>query len=193
MRPSGRGLDFRFKARAPVTVDVFQTSRGRRVLGERRVARFTGRTAAFRWDGRGRHVSDGTFFVRYTTRVDGLRDIRRVTLRRSRGRFAVIRPHYARAGCDLLRAFKLSSPAFGGKRRALGIAFRLTEPASVEVTVRRAGRVVKRFAARPRPAGRTIRLSLSARGLRRGDYQVTLRARTPGGRTVTRTLGSRRL
>jgi predicted acyl esterase len=193
VRPSGRGLDFRFRARAPVTVDVFQTSRGRRVLGVRRVARFTGRRAAFRWNGRGRRVSDGTFFVRYTTRVDGVRDVRRVTLRRSRGRFAVIRPHYLRAGCDVLRAFKLSSPTFGGKRRALGIAFRLTEPASVGVTVRRGGRVVKRFAARPRPAGRTVRLTLPARGLRRGDHRVTLRARTPGGRTVARTLGSRRL
>ena len=55
VRPSGRGLRFGFRRRGtrPVSVDVFQSSIGRRILGNRRIAHFTGRRRAFRWGGRG--------------------------------------------------------------------------------------------------------------------------------------------
>ena len=56
VRPRGRGLRFGFRRRGSrgVTVDVFQSSIGRRVLGNRRIARFTGRRKAFTWRGRRR-------------------------------------------------------------------------------------------------------------------------------------------
>lgn len=63
---------------------------------------------------------------------------------------------------------------------------------TVTITRRRSSRAVKRFAAVQRAAGRTYRLSLPARGLRRGDYVARLTA-TAGSRTVTSALLSRRL
>ena len=59
-RPRGRRAAARLHARARarrVTVDVFQHSAGRRVLGERRVARFRGRRRGVTW--RGRRGGDG--------------------------------------------------------------------------------------------------------------------------------------
>jgi len=62
-------LGFRRVARAPVTVDVFQQSVGRRVIGERLVARFSRRSRSVRWNGEanrpGRRITDGYYFVRY--------------------------------------------------------------------------------------------------------------------------------
>lgn len=196
VRPKGRSLRFSFTtlANSPTIVEVFRTSRGSRVLREQRVARFTGRRAGFTWNGRSsRRVTDGTYFVRYTTGAPSSRDVRRVTLVRSKGRFRVVRPHHRRDTCDVLRTFKLSSPAFGGRtRKSLGIAFRLLERARVTVTVQRGEKVVRRFEASDRKALTTHRLRLAARGLRRGEYRVTVTAVTPG-RTATATLTSRKL
>ena len=88
-KPKGRGLAFAFRRAVskPVTVDVFQSSRGRRVLADRRVARFTGRKAGFTWQGR-RGLTDGIYFARFT--IAG--ETRRVTLARVRGRFRARRP-----------------------------------------------------------------------------------------------------
>ncbi|HEX8121788.1 MAG TPA: hypothetical protein VF549_11045 [Solirubrobacteraceae bacterium] len=175
-----------------VDVDVFKTSRGRRVVGPLLVARFRDRSRSFTWDGKAnrkrRNVGDGYYFVRY--RVGG--DVRRVTLRRRHGRWTR-RPTFHRArSCRVLQLFKLRRPAFGGvDRRNLGIAYRLTEPGTVTVTVLRGKRVVKRYPARPVPSGRVVRLNLSADPLRRGDYRVRLRVRATS--TVTATLTSHRL
>lgn len=202
VRPNRRGarLDFtRRTGAAPATVEVFQQSRGRRVIEERLVARFTGRSGAFAWDGRanrrGRRVSDGYYFVRYRTRgTNGQIDTRRITLRRSGGRFSVRRDFYRRATCDLVPSFKLRRPVFGGvgRRSGLEIAYRVSAAARVTVTVRRGGKVVRRFADRPSPANRTVRLRVALRGLRRGDYTVRLEAQGPNS-SVTSTLVSRRL
>lgn len=202
VRPSGRGARFDFTRRtgaAAATVDVFQQSRGRRVTGEQRVARFTGRSGSFRWDGRatrgGRRVTDGYYFARFSTRgSNGRADVRRVTLRRSGGRFTLRPDFYRRASCDLLPAFKLRRPVFGGAGRSpvLEIAYRLSEPATVTVTVRRGGRVVQRFPAHESAAGRTVRLRLRAGGRGRGDYTVRLDAQGEKAR-ITSTLVSRRL
>ena len=103
-----------------MTVDVFQHSAGRRVLGERRVAHFPGRRRGVRWRGRG--ASDGLFSARFVMRLPGgLRDVRRVALVRRDGRFARRPAFYRRASCGLLSSFKLERPAFGGRRnRSLG-------------------------------------------------------------------------
>ncbi len=141
MRARGAGLRLGFRrARARrVTVDVFQHSAGRRVLGERRVAHFGARRRGVRWNGRG--ATDGLFSARFVDgAAGGLRDVRRVALVRRGGRFARRPAFYRRASCGPLSSFKLERPAFGGRRnRSLGIAFRLSRAARVTVVVRRRG------------------------------------------------------
>ncbi|HEX2084580.1 MAG TPA: M28 family peptidase [Solirubrobacteraceae bacterium] len=196
VRRSRRGLRFLFEtfATEPTTVEVFQTSRGRRVMRGRRVARFTGRLGSFRWSGRSRRrITSGTYFVRFTTGDGPTQDVRRVTLLRSKGRFRKVRSHHRRRPCEVLRTFKLSSPAFGGRnRRRLGIAYRLLVPARVTITVRRGKKLVRRFRAGTRSPARTHRHTLPPRGLRRGVYRVTA-AVTAGGRTTRHTLVSRKV
>jgi hypothetical protein len=186
-------LDMTRRAGGAATVSVFQQSSGRRITGERLVARFTNRTRAFTWNGRanqkGRRVTDGYYFVRY--RIAG--DTRRIALRRSNGRFTKVADFYRRATCDLVPSYKLIRPVFGGTRtRALGISYVVAKRARVTVTVLRGSRVVKRFATPTVAANRTHRLSLPARRLARGNYRVRLVARA-GAETVTSTLVSRRL
>ena len=181
-RPRGRGVRFSFTRRVnrPVRVDVFQTSAGRRVLGERLVARFSGRRRGFTWSGRSQRrrarITDGVFFARLSIRDErGRVDSRRIALVRSKGRFRARRAFYRRISCGTLTSFKLSRPVFGGaRRRALGVAFRLVRAGTVTVEVRRGRRVVRRFAATPRAARRTHRLRIAAGRLPRGMYEVRL-------------------
>ena len=122
---------------------MFRDSRGRRVLGNHRVAHFTSaRTASA---GAGAARADGLYFARLVLKGPGLRDTRRVTLIRSHGRFHVRPPHYAKDSCRLIRSAKLSSPAWGGTNRRLGTAVRLVRKGSVTITIRRGKKVVKRF------------------------------------------------
>jgi hypothetical protein len=182
VRPAGRGLRLSFSRRVarPVRIDVFQTAVGRRVIGQRLVARFARRTGAVRWNGRrlrGRPAPrDGVLFVRFSMRDErGRPDARRVALIRRNGRFALRRDFYRRTSCATLTSFKLERPAFGGRaNRALGIAFRLAREGRVTVEVRRGGRLVRRFPARTRAARVTHRLRLPSERLRRGTYEVRL-------------------
>jgi hypothetical protein len=176
-------------------VDVFRQSRGRRVTGELRVARFRGRSGSFVWRGRGRRVGDGVYLVRFTKRLGGGRvDVRRLVLERRRGRWRRLPDYYRRVSCGRLSSFKLSRPVFGGTtRRPLGIAFRLSTRARVSVVVMRGGKVVKRFGTSTRAARRTHRLRLPAKGLRRGAYRVVLRVRPAGAPSLVATLTSRKL
>ena len=133
---------------------------------------------------RARRATDGYYFARFTLG----KDTRRVTLRRSGGRFTRAGDFYRRASCDLLPSFKLSRPVFGGTEDArCGISFRVARRRTVTVTVLRGKKVVKRFAARTVAANRTARLKLPARGSPRGDYKVRLVGRA-GPETVTSTL-----
>ena len=52
-RPAASRLGFARAVQRPVTVDVFQQSVGRRVIGERLVARYTNRARSFTWNGQG--------------------------------------------------------------------------------------------------------------------------------------------
>jgi hypothetical protein len=194
VRPRGRraALRFRRRGRTPVQVDVFQSAIGRRVVGQRLVARFTNRTRSFTWDGRanrrGRHVRDGLLFVRFRTGGEG----RRVALLRRGGRFSR-RPGFQRRDtCDLLLSYKLGRPAFGGSnRRGLRLSFRLSRAGRARLRVTRGSRTVKTFTRRA-PEARIVRLRLSARGLSRGEYKFRLVVRR--GKSVTRsTLVSARL
>jgi hypothetical protein len=182
VRPRGRGLRFTFTRRVarPVRIDLFQTSQGRQVIGQRLIARFANRTSAVRWSGRRQArrppPRDGVYFARFTIRDErGRLDQRRVALVRRNGRFALRREFHRRNSCATLTGFKLERPVFGGRRnRPLGVSFRLARQGSVTVEVRRAGRVVRRFPARTRRANVTHRLRLAPERLRRGTYEIRL-------------------
>lgn len=200
--PSGGGARLGFSRRVdrPVSVSVFQQSRGRRVTGERLVARFTGRSSTVKWNGkanrRGKRVTDGFYFVRYRMETpQGDVDTRRVTLRRKSGRFSRQPDFYRRATCDLLPSFKLTRPVFGGSGRPanLGVAYRVAETATVAVEIRRGSRIVRRRSPRTVQPNRTTRLRVRSTGLPRGKYVVRLTVRGSNGRTVTSSLVARRL
>ncbi len=197
-RRAARGVRFEIGrlVRRPFAVDVFRQSRGRRVLGNRRVFRATKRRGSFRWSARGRRVGDGIYVARVRMRLPGGRsDVRRLALVRRGGRFRVRAGYYRRRSCGLLSSFKLERPVFGGRaNRALGIAFRLSREARVSVRVLRGKRTVKRFRTTTRRARRTHRLRLPSERLRRGDHRVVIRV-TPvgGGPAVTARLVAKRL
>ncbi len=193
----GAGVRFGFKrfARRPVQIDVFQVSRGGRVIDERLVKRFKARSKAVTWNGRGAR-GDGLYFARYRmkTRNGKGTEVRRVTLLRRNGRFSRRPDFYRRATCDLLPSYKLERAAFGGSTRTpLRIAYRVATRARAQVTVLRGKKVVKRYKARTVAAKRTHRLKLPARKLaKRGDYRVRIVVGRGAGR-VTSTLVSRKL
>jgi hypothetical protein len=190
-KPRGSGVELQFTRRVsrPVTVEVFQQSIGRTVIGERRVARFTGRARTVRWSGRGR-ARDGVLFARFTMKLAGGRtDVRRVALKRSGGRFSVLAAFHRPDRCGPVRSFKLTRPVFGGRTgRPLEITFRLASTMRATVTVLRGNRVVRRFPATTRAPGRVHRLRITPRGLAPGAYTVRLEA---GG--TRQTLTARRL
>ncbi len=163
--------------------DVFRVSSGRRVIGNRRVARVR-RAGLVRPRG-----GDGFFFVR--VRARGATE-RRFALRRRGGRF-VRRPAFDRPpSCSLLTSAKLERPVFGGRaNRPLRVAFRVARDAQVTVTVSRRGRVVRRFAARRRAGGLTHRLRIGAERLRRGDHVVRITVADEGDRATARLVARR--
>jgi hypothetical protein len=176
---------------APVGVDVFRVSDGRRVVPERRVASFTGRTGSFTWTTR---LARGVYFARFRM-AEGGRTIetRRVAFERTARGVRALPAHQRTASCGLLRTAKLERPAFGGTGGVpLRLAYRTTKAAEVAVTVRRGTTVVKRFAARRVEAGRTVRVRVPAAGLRRGAYRVQVRA-VGGDAQALATLGAMRL
>jgi hypothetical protein len=185
-RPVGRAVKLAFARRAklPVRIDVFRVSQGRRILRERRVARFTRATT---W----RPPGPGAYFARFTMLQGGKAyDTDRAVFERTRSGRLLARPaHYRRDNCTLLRRFKLERPVFDG---ALSGAYRVAAAATVSITVTRGAKVVKRFAAAARPPGRTYRFALATRGLSRGDYRVRLQAGS-GDDQVVATLTARRL
>jgi len=92
-----------------------------------------------------------------------------------------------------VRSYKLLRPVFGGTgSRGVGASYRVSRAATVTVVVRRGSRVVRRCKARRATPGRTYRLSLSAKGLRRGDYTFALTA-VSGKTTLRSNLVTRRL
>jgi hypothetical protein len=197
-RGHGLRISFRRRISRPVSVDVFQESSGRNVLGNRRVAHFARRTRSFTWNGhanrRGRHVTNGVYFVRLRMALGrGVNDDRRYPVSRRAGHFATRPAFYRRTSCAAISSFKLENPVFGGvHNRPVGISFRLATNARVAVAVLRGNRVVKRYAAATRRRNRTYRLRLAAERLRRAEYHVRLTV-SVGGRTVVERLTARRL
>ncbi|CAA9480492.1 MAG: hypothetical protein AVDCRST_MAG85-639 [uncultured Solirubrobacteraceae bacterium] len=195
VRGRGRALSYDFVNRgsAPVGVELYRESRGRRVV-EQRVGLARPGSKTFRFTKR---ISDGYYYARFTTRAaNGGADVRRVSLQRRKGRWIVREPHYRREACALVPSAKLSRTVFGGtKRNALGIAFRLGQASNVTVEVRQNGKLLQRFGRRSYPDSRTIRLlTRGGKRVRRGDVQVIIRAeRVQPGRAQVVTLTARRL
>jgi dienelactone hydrolase len=183
VRPRGRGL--RFGVRPRTTVEVFRQTLHGRITRQVRVARFARRAGAFTWNGRSnvgraRRVPAGAV---YSARFRGAGGaVKHVTLlRRPGGRFVRRGTFRTLAGCGAIRDATLARPVFGGAaRKPLDVRFRLNAAARAEVTVKRGRRTVRRFKARLRQPGRTIKLRLPARATRRGAYHVTITARPVG-------------
>jgi hypothetical protein len=179
---AGSGVQFTITRREerPFSIDVFQQSAGRTIVGERLVARFSNLSDSFTWDGadrKGRRLADGRYFARLTMQTSaGRKDVRRLTLERKGGRFRTAPDFHQRIDCGELSGFKLSSSVFGGRSgKALGISYSLARGAeSVKLEALVGKRVVKRFKASP-TAGRTHRFTLPARLVARGS-QVRVRA-----------------
>ena len=124
--PAGRRVRLRFTRRVKTgaTVEVFQSSAGGRILGERRIARFTKRKRSFTWDGR--RARDGYLFVRFRVRAAGGTDVRRSVLVRRGGRFAGGRPSTgARAARRSSSSSSSARCSAGARNRSLGIAYRV--------------------------------------------------------------------
>jgi hypothetical protein len=195
-----RGLRFGFARRVPygVKIDVFQVSRGRRILGNRKVATFHNLRRSYTWSGRtntGKRLTDGYYFVRYRIRGRGKAwDFRRHVLVRRNGRFYGRRSHHDRSSCGLLYSTKLERPVFGGRGNLPQfVVFRVRRRSDVTITVRRGKRVVRVMRTRRRAAFKTHRLRFPAeRARRRGAYTFTITARS-GGKKVTRRLYAQRL
>jgi hypothetical protein len=194
--PAGHGLRFRFarKLKRPVTIDVYQTSRGRRIIGNHRVAHFGNLRKGLKWNG-AEARSSGVYSVRIGMRIaKGVQDVRRFGFRRVHGRFVKAKQAYRRDSCSLLKTYHLRFGAFGGPRnRPLAIRFRVKKASQVAVVVSRVGGgVVKRFRARTVKRNKLYRLTLPAQGLARGEYVVRLTVKR-GAQTVRATLVARRL
>jgi hypothetical protein len=160
-----------------VRIDVFQSSIGRRILGNRRIARFN-RRKGFVWRGRG--ARNGQLFARLRLG----KDVRRVALARRGGRFVRRPAFYRRESCGAISSFKLERPVLGGRtNRAVDVTYRLGATGRVTLQLRRGGKVVRRLVrGRVRQGGRAHRVRIASEGLRRGDYRVRLKV----GRAVAR-------
>jgi hypothetical protein len=94
----------------------------------------------------------------------------------------------ARPRSKAIRTFTRARRTFGGRAGALVVTFRLARTQRATLDLLRGRKVVKVISKRTRKGGRTYRLRIGARGLRRGAYRIRLRA---GGTTAI--LGARRL
>jgi hypothetical protein len=131
----------------------------------------------------------------YTVQFGGGSDVRRFVVVRRGGRFHRSRGFARRpAGCGTLRAFSLGLPVFGGTtRRKLAVSYRLGARRTARVSVLRGKRVVRRFKAKSRSAGRIYRTKIRPRGLRAGSYRIRLTLSRKGTKTRRFTLAARRL
>ena len=194
-RAAGHGvrLDARLREGRSFDVSVYQASRGRTVLGERRLARFHGKRAAVTWKASS-HLADGYYLARFATTVGRRSDVRTITLERRHGRFVVARPFEQPTPCGAFSAFTLSAPVFGGTAgRALRISYRLPRRArSVTVEALVGNTVIRRLTGGGR-RGRTYELTLPASVAKAGSL-VRVRATVNADRPVaSASLFARRL
>jgi len=177
---SGRGLKIDATGKA-LRVEVLRVGARK----DRKVADFAVNGSG-RFDGKGTSAR-GTYVLRLSTRGTGSRpDSIALAFQRRGGRLVARRPFQRLDSCDGVSVFRLSAPTFG--RRALGIAFSLTKPGRAQIDVYRGGKRVRRFTPRA-AANRLVKIGLSGRGLRKGEYRVVLRAASKALTLHTRRAG----
>jgi hypothetical protein len=93
----------------------------------------------------------------------------------------------------MVRELGLSSPVLGGRRRPLGVRYRLDRAARVTIALKRGRRTVRRLRTRRVRGERTYRVRFGARRLRRGRYRVVLVVRSLGGRRARASVAASRL
>jgi PKD repeat protein len=185
VKPSGKGLAFNF---APTTnkgisVDVFMATKSK----VKQVAKFTGKTASFKWKGK-KGLKKGSYFVRISgVGPSSQRDDRFFPLTYSK-RFRNAAAFARTGSCGFLSLYRLSAPAFG-KQFQIGVV--TTEASKLQVTVKRGKKVVKRFKADAKP-NRAVTFKLSGKKLKKGVYKVTLKA-TGGDKSITDTLTTKKI
>jgi hypothetical protein len=188
----GRRLDFKVQRRgsARIRLDVFRVTRGSRVVREQ-VADTTRKGNSFSFS-LGKALRPGYYVARLRTATQGqTSDVRHFGLRLTRKGFARQASIQEHVSCQLIEEAELGRPVFGGTtNEALGISFKTNDHAKVSVEIRRAGKVVKRFAAKSYLGKKLHRLQFKARA--RGLYTVIIKA-TAGGRSHTTALGARRI
>lgn len=174
--PRQGGLRLAFAGNRAVDVEVFRLSRADRILRARSVKKFSNRTNPFTWNARG--VRDGVYVVRYRVRGNQGRDLaQRVAVQRRGGRFVRLAAIERRAACDNVQRLALTRPVFGGRQGyPLKLAVRVSEPATVGMSLVRGGKVVRRTT-KDIVGDRTVRIPINAKGIKRGRYtvRVTLR------------------
>jgi hypothetical protein len=172
--PSGKGLAFDTGGRA-VGVEVFEAGGSK----AKRIAAFTvnGKGA---WDGK-KSKSGKTYFARITFRGNGARpDTLSFAFDRKGAKFSKRKAFQRPDACDGVPVYRLETPRFGGKAK-LGIAFTLAQAGKATVTVFRGKKKVKTFKKAAAP-NRLVKITLSPKKLKKGEYKVVLAA---GGKKLT--------
>ena len=178
-RRKRKRVRFSFTAADSVNATIFRRSTGRRIA-RRKVKRFRDRERAFTW--KPRRARNGFYDVRFkTTAPNGRRDVRHLSVRRRNGKFFNLPAFDRRATCSLVEYASLRRSVFGGrKRKPLRARFKLAQPASVEIEVRRRNGKLVRRVEKSYPRGKSgvkIRLGRKAK---RGAYRITLNAQRSG-------------
>jgi hypothetical protein len=172
------------RTKRPFEVAVVQQARGSKLVRNRNVALFKNRTRSFDWSGKG--APEGWYVVRFRMALKGGgSDVRRISMRRARGRFGRRPPSHLKDNCGALKSFKLQRPVFGGAgARGLKISYELPRGVDrVDVVASARGRVLRRFKGEGADAGREYRLLLAAKRIKRGtDVQVRITVVRAGSR-----------
>jgi peptidase M28-like protein/PKD domain-containing protein len=189
VKPAGRGLTFSGRTRdgAGYAATIFQASKGNRATKLRKVATFAVKGSK-RWTGRLKtgKPARGVYYVQLSSRGTGARpDQRGFAVRYTGSRFVTLKPFQRQDTCGLLSYARLASPVFGG-RISLVANIATTRAARVTVTLSRKGARSVRKSVKT-SANRLKKVVFSARGLRRGQYRVSIRAKA-GKRTGASTL-----
>ena len=180
------GLRFTVSRRTkrPFEVAVVRQARGRHLTKNHTVARFKARTHSFTWSGAG--ASDGWYVVRFRMSLKGGgSDVRRISMRRARGKFVRRPASHLKDNCAALQSFKLQRPVFGGAgNRALKITYKLPRGVdSVSIVASARGKVLRRFKRESTDAGRFHQVELPASGIKRGtDVKVRITIVRAGSR-----------
>jgi hypothetical protein len=194
VKPKGKGLRFTFERTAPKAAKftVFRASNGRKALSAKKVATFT-KMASFTW--KGKKLAKGDYYVQaqgFTP--SNQRDIRTFAFTRKGSKFKKGKAFTRTDSCELVSLFRLGSPVFSNKK-ALRVAYAVTQPAKVTLTLLKGRKAVKRINKNVTAVNRVQRINVTGKALKklkRGAYSVRLTA-TGGGGSQTSTLFAKKL